>query len=168
MRNSLTLKAVFLIVRCKGYLKNVNKINTAEYLKMGEMMKILVASVGGRDIEQQVLDVARKHAKAFNATLYIASSMERVSEKEQMDLDRIEKHLAHIKETMDAEGIACETHILVRGFTPGEDIVEFAADQKMDEIIIGIEKKSKVGKLLFGSNAQYIIMEASCPVVSVK
>ena len=94
--------------------------------------------------------------------------MERVSEKEQVSLDKIEKQLAYVKETMEAEGISCETHILVRGLTPGEDIVEFAADRKVDEIIIGIEKKSKVGKLLFGSNAQYIILESSCPVVSVK
>lgn len=131
-------------------------------------MKILVAYVGGLDVDHAVLEVAKKHAKAFNATLYIACSMERVSEKERMDLDRVEKQLAYVKETMDAEGIASETHILVRGLTPGEDIVEFAADKKVDEIIIGIEKKSKVGKLLFGSNAQYIILQSSCPVVSVK
>ena len=132
------------------------------------MMKILVAYVGGLDSDRAVLEVAKKHAKAFNATLYIASSMERVSEKEQMNLQKVEKQLAYVKETMDAEGINCETHILVRGLTPGEDIVEFAIDRKMDEIIIGIEKTSKVGKLLFGSNAQYIILESPCPVVSVK
>lgn len=132
------------------------------------MMKILVAYVGGLDVDNAVLDVAKKHAKAFNASLYIASSMERVSEKEQMNLAKIEKQLAYVKETLTAEGITCETHILVRGLTPGEDIVEFAVDRKMDEIIIGIEKKSKVGKLLFGSNAQYIILESPCPVVSVK
>lgn len=131
-------------------------------------MKILVAYVGGLDADNAVLEVAKKHAKAFNATLYIASSMERVSEKEQMNLQKVEKQLAYVKETLDAEGIACETHILVRGMTPGEDIVEFAVDRKMDEIIIGIEKTSKVGKLLFGSNAQYIILESPCPVVSVK
>jgi nucleotide-binding universal stress UspA family protein len=132
------------------------------------MMKILVAYVGGLDADTAVLEVAKKHAKAFNATLYIASSLERVSEKEQMNLQKVEKQLAYVKETLDAEGIACETHILVRGLTPGEDIVEFAVDRKMDEIIIGIEKTSKVGKLLFGSNAQYIILESHCPVVSVK
>jgi len=131
-------------------------------------MKILVAYVGGLDSDRAVLEVAKKHAKAFNATLYIASSMERVSEKEQMDLQKVEKQLAYVKETLDAEGIACETHILVRGLTPGEDIVEFAVDRKMDEIIIGIEKTSKVGKLFFGSNAQYIILQSPCPVVSVK
>lgn len=131
-------------------------------------MKILVAYVGGLDVDQALLEVAKKHAKAFNASLYIASSMERVSEKERRDLDKVEKQLAYVKEMMDAEGIECETHILVRGLTPGEDIVEFAADKKVDEIILGIEKKSKVGKLLFGSNAQYIILQSSCPVVSVK
>lgn len=131
-------------------------------------MKILVAYVGGLDVDKAVLDVARKHAKAFNATLYVASSMERVSEKERPDLDKIEKQLDYVKETMKPEGIACETHILVRGLTPGEDIVDFAKDHKIDEIIIGIEKKSKVGKLFFGSNAQYIILESPCPVVSVK
>ena len=131
-------------------------------------MEILVAYVGGLDADSAVLDVAKKHAKAFNAKLYIASSMERVSEKEQINLEKVEKQLASVKETLEAEGIVCETHVLVRGLTPGEDIVEFAADKKVDEIIIGIEKKSKVGKLLFGSNAQYIILESHCPVVSVK
>lgn len=134
----------------------------------GGRMKILVAYVGGLDVDQAVLEVAKKHAKAFNASLYVASSMERVSERERRDLDKVEKQLAYVKEMMDAERIECETHILVRGLTPGEDIVEFAADKKVDEIIIGIEKKSKVGKLLFGSNAQYIILQSACPVVSVK
>ncbi|NLA42251.1 MAG: universal stress protein [Smithella sp.] len=131
-------------------------------------MKIPVAYVGGLEVDQAVLEMAIKHAKAFNASPYIASSLERVSEKERKDLDKVEKQLAYVKETMDAEGIECETHILVRGLTPGEDIVEFAADKKVGEIIIGIGKKSKVGKLLFGSNAQYIILQADCPVVSVK
>ena len=131
-------------------------------------MKILVAYVGGLKVDNAVLEVAKKHAKAFNAALYVASSMESVSEKERKNLEKIEKHLEYVKETMDAEGIVCETHVLVRGLTPGEDIVEFAVDKKVDEIIIGIEKRSKVGKLLFGSNAQYIILESPCPVVSVK
>jgi nucleotide-binding universal stress UspA family protein len=131
-------------------------------------MKILVAYAGELDVDKSVLEVAKEQAAAFNATLYIASSMERVTEKERTELDKVEKRLAQVKETMKAEGIACETHILVRGLTPGEDIVEFARDRQIDEIIIGIEKKSKVGKLLFGSNAQHIILEAPCPVVSVK
>jgi nucleotide-binding universal stress UspA family protein len=132
------------------------------------MMKILVAYGGGLEVDKAVMEIAMKHAKAFNASLYIATSMEKVSERERTGLEKVEKQLAYVRESMESEGIACETHILVRGLTPGEDIVEFAVDRKVDEIIIGIEKRSKVGKLLFGSNAQYIILESPCPVVSVK
>lgn len=131
-------------------------------------MKILVAYVGGLDVGKAVLELAKKHAKAFKASVYITCSMEQVAERQMNELEKIEKNLEYIKGTFEDEGIACETHVLVRGLTPGEDIVEFATDKKIDEIIIGIEKKSKVGKLLFGSNAQHIILEAPCPVVSVK
>ena len=50
----------------------------------------------------------------------------------------------------------------------GEDLVQFAEQNKIDEIILGIRKRSKVGKLMFGSTAQYVILNAPCPVVSVK
>jgi nucleotide-binding universal stress UspA family protein len=139
-------------------------------LMMGDKMKILVAYLGGHNIlDTAVLKVAKQHAKAFNATLYIINSVEKVGSGNQLiKLEKNKKHLAHIKETMEAEGITCKTSISVHDVTPGENIVEYAVDMKIDEIIIGIEKKSRVGKLLFGSNAQYIILESPCPVVSVK
>lgn len=131
-------------------------------------MNILVAYRGGTDMDKTIMTLAKKHAKAFNGKIFIASSMESASTNDMDALDRIKNNLEYLKETVEKDGIKCETHLLIRGIAPGEDIVEFAKDNKIDEIIIGIEKKSKVGKLLFGSNAQYIILEASCPVVSVK
>lgn len=132
-------------------------------------MRILVAYTGGTETDRKVLELAKQHAKVFNAKLYIATSLEQVSEeKDVKEVERLESHLDYLKDTISKEGIECEAHLLVRGLTPGEDIVEFAKDNKIDEIFIGIEKTSKVGKLLFGSNAQYIILEAPCPVVSVK
>jgi nucleotide-binding universal stress UspA family protein len=130
-------------------------------------MKFLVAYAERPEIDKAVLAVAKKSAKIYNATLYIAHSMETATDKEFDDLTKIESNLETLKASLIKEGIPCETHLLIRGVTPGEDIVEFAKDKHIDQIFIGIENKSKVGKLFFGSNAQQIILEAPCPVVSV-
>lgn len=41
-----------------------------------------------------------------------------------------------------------------------------AADAEM--LVIGVRKRSQVGKLLLGSDAQRILLEATCPVLAVK
>jgi nucleotide-binding universal stress UspA family protein len=50
----------------------------------------------------------------------------------------------------------------------GEDLIEFANENKVDQIVVGVKRRSKVGKLLMGSTAQYVILQAQCPVVTVK
>jgi nucleotide-binding universal stress UspA family protein len=72
------------------------------------------------------------------------------------------------KSLFEENGITCNTHLLIRGLGPGEDLVEFAEENKVDEIVVGVKRSSKVGKLLMGSTAQYVILKAKCPVVSVK
>ena len=132
-------------------------------------MNILVSYKSGSDLDKKVLEMAKKHAKAFNAKLFLLSSMEDTLTSGHISgLDTIKEKLEKLKIEAEKEGIPCESHLLIRGITPGEDIVEFAQDNKIDMIFIGIEKKSKVGKLIFGSNAQYIILESPCPVLSIK
>ena len=72
------------------------------------------------------------------------------------------------KEIFDEQGVECETHQMARGLTPGEDLVKFAEENQIDQIYVGIEKKSKTSKLLLGSTAQYVILKAPCPVITVK
>jgi nucleotide-binding universal stress UspA family protein len=52
--------------------------------------------------------------------------------------------------------------------TMGEHLVLFSEQNEVDEIVIGVKMKSKVGKFLLGSTAQQVILTAPCPVVSVK
>ena len=72
------------------------------------------------------------------------------------------------KEFLEKEGVPNEIHQTVRGMTPGEDIVKYAKENKIDHIFVGIEKKSKTQKILLGSTAQYIILKADCPVTTAK
>jgi nucleotide-binding universal stress UspA family protein len=130
-------------------------------------MKIVVG-YDGSNAAKNALNLAKTHAKAFQAQVYVLTSMVKGSEKQLQEIRNTEHELEYIKNQLEEENIHCEAHLLIRGLAPGDDLVQFAKENGADEIIIGVGKKSKVGKFVFGSNAQYVILEAHCPVVSVK
>ena len=130
-------------------------------------MKILVG-YDGSNSAKAALTLAKSHAKAFGATVDVVTSMEKGTEGQREQIEQAEHSLAWAQSSFEGNGIACKTHLLIRGLAPGEDIVEFAEENRIDEIIIGVRRRSKVSKLLLGSTAQYVILQATCPVVSVK
>ena len=130
-------------------------------------MKILVGYEESR-VAEAALKVALKHARAFGAELFIVTSLDQGHELAKEDIESAEDKLAKLKITHKIDDIPCETHAIVSLLSPGEDLIEFARDNDIDEIVIGVKKRSKVGKLVFGSNAQYVILEADCKVVTVK
>jgi nucleotide-binding universal stress UspA family protein len=130
-------------------------------------MKILVG-YDGSNSAKEALNLAKTHAKAFGASVAVVTSMEKGTEGQREIIAQAEKGLEWAKSLFDENEITCDTHLLIRGLSPGEDIVEFAQENSVDEIIVGVKKRSKVGKLIMGSTAQYVILQGSCPVVSVK
>ena len=73
-----------------------------------------------------------------------------------------------IKNRLNGDNIRYETHLLVSSHSTGKNIVWFTELKNIDEIIIGAKKRSKVGKLLLGSAAQYVVLHAPCPVITIK
>lgn len=130
-------------------------------------MKFLVA-YNGSWVAQRALDLAKTHAKAFNAEVLIITSTEGGSREKPEEIAKAKLDLDNALETMRSAGITCEGHELSRGLSPAEDLVMFAEENNVDQIYVGIEKRSKVGKILLGSTAQYIILKAHCPVITVK
>ena len=128
----------------------------------------LVAAYNGTDESKLALDLAKKHAKIFNAKLLVISSSEGGKGEKPEEIIKIELELSQIKEDLKREEIDGEVDQLARGFSPGEDLVMFAEENDIDQIYVGIRKKSRTSKLILGSTAQYIILKASCPVISVK
>lgn len=130
-------------------------------------MKILLGCKEGR-FSSGALEVAVKHAKAFGAEILVAASLIGGDKTEKEQIIEIENNFKKVKKTLDKEGVQNETHLLVRGLEAGEDIVKFSKEKKVDQIIIGVKNRSKVGKLIFGSTAQVVILESDCPVLAVK
>jgi nucleotide-binding universal stress UspA family protein len=110
----------------------------------------------------------RDFAKIFNAEVFVMASLEGGAGEKIEDITQAEQNLQEAKEFLDERGVECETHQLARGLSPGEDLVRFAEDNQIDQIYVGIEKKSKTSKLLLGSTAQFVILKAPCPVITAK
>ncbi|MCK9230392.1 MAG: universal stress protein [Syntrophales bacterium] len=130
-------------------------------------MNIVVAYRHSKQSEKMV-EKAIEHARTFNGTIYLVTSLEGGSKDSADTVHSARDALDRARERIEKEGIPCEVSLLVRGLSPGEDIVEYARQKKADEIIVGVQKKSKVGKFLMGSTAQHVILNAGCPVIAIK
>ena len=130
-------------------------------------MKILVGYDGSK-VAEDALKLAEEHAGIFGAGIHLVTSLQQSPELQKVDIEEAESRLDNLKLNFDFDKIPCETHASVTYLTAGEDLVLFAKENNIDLIYIGVRKRSKVGKLVFGSTAQHVILEAPCPVVTVK
>ncbi len=118
---------------------------------------------------KKALKVAQEHAKIWQAELEVVNAITRVEPLKHSKVKKMEEKMeGEVKEILAGDDPPYEVQLLLTDLTSGEQLVKFAEDQKMDQIFLGIVKKSKVGKLLFGSTAQYVILHAPCPVVTVQ
>lgn len=77
------------------------------------------------------------------------------------DIDALETQLTE-------QGIEHEIRRPTDGMPASENILSTAGEVDADLIVIGLRKRSAVGKLITGSSAQAILLGADCPVVGVK
>jgi nucleotide-binding universal stress UspA family protein len=131
-------------------------------------MKLIVGYKRGTNQAENLLELALKRAQLFNATVLIVTIMPQGMEKDQDLINDTQAALEKAKTHFDKKNIPCEIHLLIRGIAPGDDLVNFAKETQADEIIIGVKNRTKVGKLLLGSTAQAVVLNAPCPVVTMK
>ena len=130
-------------------------------------MKILVG-YDGSNAGAAAVSLAADHAAVFNAEVHIVTSMSKATNRQQNQIRAGEEGLERMSAVCEKKGVPCTTHLLVRGLSSGEDLIQFAEENDVEEIVVGVKRRSKVGKLLLGSTAQYVILKANCPVVTIK
>jgi nucleotide-binding universal stress UspA family protein len=132
-------------------------------------MKILLAYRGAPSHTEGIM-LTLEYAKKFNAEVFFATSL-MFGDKDHaftlVEKGDIEANFEAIEKIFKSEGISYKK-IIFENVDPAPVIVKFAKDQNIDLIIIGVRIRSRVGKLLLGSNAQYVILNAHCPVLSYK
>lgn len=79
----------------------------------------------------------------------------------ESDLERVQRDVAEL-------GVDVEVVRVEQGSDPAIAILEAAEARGASAIVIGLRHRTPVGKLILGSVAQRILLDARCPVVAVK
>jgi nucleotide-binding universal stress UspA family protein len=79
-----------------------------------------------------------------------------------------ESGIDELRSRLDASGVVYEIDQKVRGHEASEEVVEAADRVKASLIVIGLRRRTATGKLITGSQAQRILLDANCPVLAVK
>jgi len=78
-----------------------------------------------------------------------------------------EDQLAALAAELAASGVAVDVRRSM-GADVGDQVLAVAEDVSADLVVIGLRRRSPVGKLLMGSVAQRILLGADCAVLAVK
>lgn len=73
-----------------------------------------------------------------------------------------------IEKLLATSGVDAEFKQFVRGKSAVEEIEELADKVQASFVIIGLRRRSPVGKLFLGSTAQDLLLKVNCPVLAVK
>jgi nucleotide-binding universal stress UspA family protein len=114
------------------------------------------------------LRTAADECRLRNARLIVINSNRGGKDLDSVEAARYEQELTAVRGELDAAGVANEVRQLVRGLEPAEDLIAVAEEVAADFIVIGLRRRTPVGKLILGSNAQRILLDAPCPVLAVK
>jgi nucleotide-binding universal stress UspA family protein len=114
------------------------------------------------------LKLGAEEAKNRDASLVVVNSHRGGREFDRDDAVQSESQLEEVRDELKAAGVEFEIRQLVRGMDPAEDLIHVAEELSADLIVIGLRRRSPVGKLILGSNAQRILLDAPCPVLAVK
>jgi nucleotide-binding universal stress UspA family protein len=131
-------------------------------------MGVIVVGYVPKPEGDAALRVAVEEAKLRGSSLVIVNSHRGGREFDAEDAAETESELERVRSQLTATGIEHEVRQLVRGADPAEDLIAVAAEVSAEVIIIGLRRRSPVGKLILGSNAQRILLDAPCPVLAVK
>ena len=117
---------------------------------------------------EAAVDQGIAEAKLRGATLIVVNSHRGGREYDDSASVRSEQDLGALEAKLKESGLTYDVRQLVRGFEPAEDLIGIAEDSAAELIVIGLRRRTPVGKLILGSNAQRILLDAPCPVLAVK
>ncbi len=114
------------------------------------------------------LDRALQEAELRDGELLVVHSMRGGERDELEQVMSYREEFEQLEQKLQASPARYRLIEYARGNAPAEDLLQASKDEDADMIVIGIRRRSPVGKLILGSNAQDILLHADCAVLAVK
>ena len=130
-------------------------------------MAVVVGYVATKE-GRAALRRAAEECELRHAKLIVINSQRGCKDFDADEAGKFEAELERVQSKLSSLGIENEVRQLVRGNEPAEDLISVAEEENAAFIVIGLRRRSPVGKLILGSNAQRILLDATCPVLAVK
>jgi nucleotide-binding universal stress UspA family protein len=131
-------------------------------------MGVIVVGYVPKPEGRAALRRAVEEAKLRDSRLVVVNSHRGGREFDSDDALKSEHELEEVHSELRSSGVPHEVRQLVRGLDPAEDLVGLSDELKAELIVIGLRRRTPVGKLILGSNAQRVLLDAQCPVLAVK
>lgn len=124
---------------------------------------------------ETVIDLASDMQDVEAIVIHVHEEIDTIEEEGTAYVDELNERLDEIHgrpesvdvvvDRLDEHDIDSTVHELIG--TPAEAILELADEFDVDAILLGVRKRSPVGKVLFGSVTQAVILDSSRPVITV-
>ncbi|MGB7450088.1 MAG: universal stress protein [Ornithinimicrobium sp.] len=114
------------------------------------------------------LETAAAEAALRGVSLTVVRTQSRGHEFGAEEGERFDTDLADALRPLGDHQIDHAVRAPVGSTDPSENLIAVAEEVKAPLIVIGLRRRSKVGKLILGSHAQRVLLDASCPVLAVK
>jgi nucleotide-binding universal stress UspA family protein len=121
-----------------------------------------LATVEGR----AALTAATGEAVRRSETLVVVVS-ERGDESDEQRSE-LTTALDEVRTSLESRGVPHDIRVISGGRDVAEGLIGVAEETGASLMVIGLRRRSPVGKLILGANAQRILLDAPCPVLAVK
>lgn len=115
---------------------------------------------------EAALDAAIAEAQRRGEPLHVLNTAREDSLNDPLFVP--EPVLGQVRARLESAGLSFDIEQLVRGREAAEELVEAAERLAASLLVIGIRRRSPTGKLITGSQAQRILLDATVPVLAVK
>jgi nucleotide-binding universal stress UspA family protein len=115
---------------------------------------------------EAALAASISEARLRGADLVVVNSHRRHGDEEAEQ--RLAAELEELRARVEEAGVKVDVRHPETGLEASEDLLNVAEEVGAELVVIGLRRRTPVGKLILGSNAQRILLDAHCPVLAVK